>query len=127
MNPLSRPEGDSSPERGSFGGRKEVKKMADKKSPCAAGEGQSGDYNELGLYLHSKENNRTLEAAQTLWEFLPGWMAARKMAVYDPDYNRSLSGVIAENAEIILKAAQDMAGWGLAECEPARKEETPQG
>lgn len=27
MNPLSRPEGDSSPERGSFGGRKEVKKM----------------------------------------------------------------------------------------------------
>ena len=85
------------------------------------------DYNELGLYLHSKENNRTLEAAQTLWEFLPGWMAARKMAVYDPDYNRSLSGVIAENAEIILRAAQDMAGWGLAECEPARKEETPQG
>ena len=81
------------------------------------------DYNELGLYLHSKENNRTLEAAQTLWEFLPGWMAARKMAVYDPDYNRSLSGVIAENAEIILKAAQDMAGWGLAECanRPGRK------
>lgn len=27
MNPLSRPEGDSSPERGSFGGWKEVKKM----------------------------------------------------------------------------------------------------
>ena len=27
MNPLSRPEGDSSPERGSFGGRKEVKRM----------------------------------------------------------------------------------------------------
>ena len=95
--------------------------------PCTPVEEAGGDYNELGLYLHSKENNRTLEAAQTLWEFLPGWMAARKMAVYDPDYNRSLSGVIAENAEIILKAAQDMAGWGLAECEPARKEETPQG
>ena len=43
MNPLSRPEGDSSPERGSFGGRKEVKKMENKKSPCAAGEGQSRD------------------------------------------------------------------------------------
>ena len=96
------------------------------KKPCTPVEEAGGDYNELGLYLHSKENNRTLEAAQTLWEFLPGWMAARKMAVYDPDYNRSLSGVIAENAEIILKAAQDMAGWGLAECEPARKEETPQ-
>lgn len=27
MNPLSRPEGDSSPERGSFGGLKKVKKM----------------------------------------------------------------------------------------------------
>lgn len=81
------------------------------KKPCTPVEEAGGDYNELGLYLHSKENNRTLEAAQTLWEFLPGWMAARKMAVYDPDYNRSLSGVIAENAEIILKAAQDMAGW----------------
>lgn len=96
------------------------------KKPCTPVEEAGRDYNELGLYLHSKENNRTLEAAQTLWEFLPGWMAARKMAVYDPDYNRSLSGVIAENAEIILKAAQDMAGWGQAECEPARKEETPQ-
>lgn len=97
------------------------------KKPCTPVEEAGRDYNELGLYLHSKENNRTLEAAQTLWEFLPGWMAARKMAVYDPDYNRSLSGVIAENAEIILKAAQDMAGWNQAECEPARKEETPQG
>lgn len=27
MNPLSRPEGDSSPEKGSFGGRKKVKRM----------------------------------------------------------------------------------------------------
>ncbi len=66
------------------------------KKPCTPVEEAGGDYNELGLYLHSKENNQTLEAAQTLWEFLPGWMAARKMAVYDPDYNRSLSGVIAE-------------------------------
>lgn len=97
------------------------------KKPCTPVEEAGRDYNELGLYLHSRENNQTLEAAQTLWEFLPGWMAARKMAVYDPDYNRLLSGVIAENAEIILKAAQDMAGWDQAECEPARKEETPQG
>ena len=68
------------------------------KKPCTPVEEAGRDYNELGLYLHSKENNRTLEAAQTLWEFLPGWMAARKMAVYDPDYNRSLSGVIAESS-----------------------------
>lgn len=79
MNPLSRPEGDSSPERGSFGGRKEVKRMADEKSPCTAGEGQSRDYNELGIYRH-KDGNRTLEAAQLLWAFLPAWMAARDMA-----------------------------------------------
>ena len=96
-------------------------KMADNKKPCAPVEEVGRDYNELGLYLHSKENNRTLEAAQTLWEFLPGWMAARKMAVYDPGYNKAISSVIAENAAIILKAAQDMAGWAPAECEPDRK------
>lgn len=96
------------------------------KKPCTPVEEAGRDYNELGLYLHSKENNRTLEAAQTLWEFLRGG-GGQKDGVYDPGYNRSLSGVIAENAEIILKAAQDMAGWGQAECEPARKEETPQG
>ena len=50
------------------------------------------DYNDLGLYLHSKEKNPTLEAAQVLWEFLPCWMAARKMAVADDTYNRSISG-----------------------------------
>ena len=32
------------------------------------------DYNDLGLYLHSKEKNPTLEAAQVLWEFLPCWI-----------------------------------------------------
>ena len=85
MNPLSRPEGDSSPERGSFGGRKEVKKMEHEKSPCAAGEGQSRDYNELGIYRH-KDGNRTLEAAQLLWAFLPAWMAARDMAAVDRAY-----------------------------------------
>lgn len=68
------------------------------------------DYNDLGLYLHSKEKNPTLEAAQALWEFLPCWMAARKMAVADETYNRSISRVIARNAEIVLKAAREMAG-----------------
>ena len=110
MNPLSRPEGDSSPERGSFGGRKEVKRMADEKSPCTAGEWQCRDYNELGIYRH-KDGNRTLEAAQLLWAFLPAWMAARDMAAVDRAYNKQLSSVIAENAEIILKAAKEMAGW----------------
>ena len=38
------------------------------KKPCTPVEEAGRDYNELGLYLHSKENNRTLEAAQTLWE-----------------------------------------------------------
>lgn len=52
------------------------------KKPCTPVEEAGRDYNELGLYLHSKENNRTLEAAQTLWEFLPGWMAARQAALF---------------------------------------------
>lgn len=84
------------------------------KKPCTPVEEAGGDYNELGLYLHSKENNRTLEAAQTLWEFLPGWMAARKMAVYDPDYNRSLSGVIAENGALEELRKQDDGGQAQA-------------
>lgn len=33
------------------------------------------------------------------------------MAAVDRAYNKQLSGVIAENAEIILKAAKEMAGW----------------
>ena len=87
-----------------------MKRMADEKSPCTAGEGQSRDYNELGLYLNG-EGNRTMEAARTLWEILPAWMDARRMACVDKDYNRRMSGVIAENAAIILKAAKAMAGW----------------
>lgn len=44
-----------------------------RKSPCTAGEGQSRDYNELGIYRH-KDGNRTLEAAQLLWAFCRhGW------------------------------------------------------
>ena len=86
------------------------------KKPCAP-VGEAGrDYNELGLYLHGE----TVKTAMELWEMLPGWMAARKMAAYDPNYNRMISRVIAENAEIILKAAREMAEWGPAECEPDR-------
>lgn len=47
MNPLSRPEGDSSPERGSFGGRKEVKRMADEKAPALPVKGRAGTTTNL--------------------------------------------------------------------------------
>lgn len=84
--------------------------MENEKNPCAPVEEESRDYNELGLFLHSREKNQTLRAAQMLWEFLPAWMAARKMAIADRNYNKVLSGVIAENAAVILKAAQEMGG-----------------
>lgn len=84
--------------------------MEEIKNPCAPVEEESRDYNELGLFLHSREKNQTLRAAQMLWEFLPAWMAARKMAIADRNYNKVLSGVIAENAAVILKAAQEMGG-----------------
>lgn len=82
----------------------------DMKKPCAPRGEMSRDYNELGLYLNG-EGNRTMEAARALWEMLPAWMDARRMAFIDPEYNRRMSGVIAENAAIILKAAKAMAGW----------------
>lgn len=44
-----------------------------------------------------------------LGEFLPAWMAARKIAMTDPEYNKAISRVIAQQAEIVLKAAQEMA------------------
>lgn len=84
--------------------------MENEKNPCAPVEEECRDYNELGLFLHSREKNQTLRAAQMLWEFLPAWMAARKMAIADRNYNKVLSGVIAENAAVILKAAQEMGG-----------------
>lgn len=93
------------------------------KKPCTPVEEAGRDYNELGLYLHGE----TVKTATELWEMLPGWMEARRMAFVDPEYNRRMSELIVQRAEAVLKAAQDMAGWGLAECEPARKEETPQG
>lgn len=84
--------------------------MEEIKNPCAPVEEERRDYNELGLFLHSREKNQTLKAAQMLWEFLPAWMAARKMAIADRNYNKVLSGVIAENAAVVLKAAQEMGG-----------------
>lgn len=83
--------------------------MADEtKMPCEP-MGEAGrDCNELGIFRY-KENNSTLEAAQTLWAFLPAWMAARDMVSVDAKYNKRISGLIAENAAIILKAAQEMA------------------
>lgn len=84
--------------------------MEEIKNPCTPVEEESRDYNELGLFLHSREKNQTLRAAQMLWEFLPAWMAARKMAIADRNYNKVLSGVIAENAAVVLKAAQEMGG-----------------
>ena len=84
--------------------------MEEIKKPCAPVEEECRDYNELGLFLHSREKNQTLKAAQMLWEFLPAWMAARKMAIADRNYNKVLSGVIAENAAVVLKAAQEMGG-----------------
>ncbi len=83
--------------------------MADRKKPCAPVGEESRDYDRIGLHMYG-DNNPTREAAMVLWEFLPAWMAARKMAVADETYNRSLSRVIARNAEIILKAAKEMAG-----------------
>lgn len=84
--------------------------MEEIKNPCAPVEEECRDYNELGLFLHSREKNPTLKAAQMLWEFLPAWMAARKMAIADRNYNKVLSSVIAENAAVVLKAAQEMGG-----------------
>lgn len=91
--------------------------MEEIKKPCAPVEEECRDYNELGLFLHSREKNQTLKAAQMLWEFLPAWMAARKMAIADRNYNKVLSGVIAENAAVVLKAAQEMAEWESEESE----------
>ena len=84
------------------------------------------EYNELGLY-RGKEKSLTLEAAQALWEMLPAWMDARRMALIDPEYNRKISGVIAENAEIVLKAAREMEEWGRKEPVPGRMGEVPEG
>lgn len=84
--------------------------MADEtKMPRELMEEAGRDYNELGIFRY-KEKNPTLETAQTLWAFLPAWMAARDMASVDAKYNKQISGLIAENTAIVLKVAQEMAG-----------------
>ena len=96
--------------------------MDENKKPCTSQEETGRDYNELGLYLQGE----TAKAAAELWEMLPSWMEARRMAFVDPGYNRKMSELIAQLAEPVLKAAQNMAGWGQAESEPERPAETPQ-
>ena len=92
----------------------------DMKKPCEPVEKAGKDYNELGIFRY-KKNNQTLEAARTLWAFLPAWMAARNMASVDTKYNKRISGLIAENAAIILKAAQEMAEDMKKPCEPVEE------
>lgn len=95
----------------------------DMKKPCAPREEMSRDYNELGLHPHGE----TVKTATELWEMLPCWMEARRMAFIDAEYNRRMSEFIAQRAKVIWKAAQEMAEWGPAKCKPGRKDETPQG
>ena len=90
------------------------------KKPCAPVEEESRDYNELGLHLHGK----TMQIAMELWEMLPGWMEARRMAFVDPEYNRRISELIARLAEPVLKAAKEMAEWGQEGHTPAGTDKT---
>lgn len=86
--------------------------MADEtKMPCTAGcrEETAGFVEDDPLCTTLDNLCEALEAAQTLWAFLPAWMAARDMVSVDAKYNKRISGLIAENAAIILKAAQEMA------------------
>lgn len=90
------------------------------KKPCAPVEEEGRDYNELGLYLHGK----TIQTAMELWEMLPGWMEARRMALVDPAYNRKMSAVVADLAGTVQKAAQEMAGWSREGRTPAGTDKT---
>ena len=125
MKLLQPPAGGSSLREGAFGKEdKDAKgeKMDENKNPCTPREEAGRDYNELGLYLHGE----TAKAATQLWEMLPSWMEARRMAFVDPEYNRKMSELIAQLAEPVLKAAQNMAGGGQAESELERPAETLQ-
>ena len=64
----------------------------DMKKPCSPREEMSRDYNELGLYPRGE----TVKTATELWEMLPCWMEARRMAFIDPEYNRRMSEFIAQ-------------------------------
>ena len=80
------------------------------KKPCAPVEEESRDYDALGLFRREGDNE-TLMAAMGLWEFLPAWMDARRIALVDPDYNRKISAMVADLAGTVQKAAQEMAEW----------------
>ena len=67
------------------------------KKPCAPVEEEGRDYDALGLFRREGDNE-TLMAAMGLWEFLPAWMDARRMALVDPDYNRKISAMVADLA-----------------------------
>ena len=82
------------------------------KKPCAPVEEEGRDYNELGLYLHGK----TMQTAMELWEMLPGWMEARRMAFVDPEYIRthcSAGGTCAESSERDgrMESGRTHTGW----------------
>lgn len=91
------------------------------KKPCAPVEEEGRDYDALGLFRREGDNE-TLMAAMGLWEFLPAWMDARRMALVDPDYNRKISSMVADLAGTVQKAAREMAEWGQEECAPGRME-----
>ncbi len=101
-------------EKGGKDGRKQ-------KALRSCGRGGAGDYDALGLFRREGDNE-TLMAAMGLWEFLPAWMDARRMALVDPDYNRKISAMVADLAGTVQKAAQEMAEWGQEECAPGRME-----
>ena len=71
--------------------------MDESKKPCAPVEEEGRDYDALGLFRREGDNE-TLMAAMGLWEMLPGWMEARRMALVDPDYNRKISAMVAESS-----------------------------
>ncbi len=66
-------------------------------------EEEGRDYDALGLFRREGDNE-TLMAAMGLWEFLPAWMDARRMALVDPDYNRKISAMVADLAGTVQKA-----------------------
>ena len=81
------------------------------KKPCTPVEEAGRDYNELGLYLHSKENNRTLEAAQTLWEFCLQWNP-KSAAALSPEslrFSRFLTSVTAATTQTLSNVSNALA------------------
>ena len=89
------------------------------KKPCAPVEEESRDTTTV---FREEDPLCAALAAMGLWEFLPAWMDARRIALVDPDYNRKISAMVADLAGTVQKAAQEMAEWGQEECAPGRME-----